>query len=41
MDIKINVESIDLAEHIGTHYDEDGDRVPRRHPRRPHHPRPH
>jgi hypothetical protein len=28
MDIKVNVESIDLAEHIGTHYDEDGDRVP-------------
>ena len=28
MDIKVNVESIDLAEYIGTHYDEDGDRVP-------------
>lgn len=28
MDIKVNVESIDLAEYIGSHYDEDGDRVP-------------
>lgn len=28
MDIKVNVEKIDLAEYIGSHYDEDGDRVP-------------
>lgn len=28
MDIKVNVEKIDLSEYIGTHYDEDGDRVP-------------
>lgn len=28
MDITVNVDKIDLAEHIGSHYDEDGDRVP-------------
>lgn len=27
MDITVNVDKIDLAEEIGTHYDEDGDRV--------------
>lgn len=28
MEITVNVEKIDLAEHISSHYDEDGDRVP-------------
>jgi hypothetical protein len=28
MDIKVNVENIDLGDYIDNHYDEDGDRVP-------------